>query len=475
MVNPKHTPSERPSKPWPEFPLFPHSTGRWAKKIKGKLHYFGPWSDPDGAYQRYLVRTVNAEQLPARKTAKKAAKNTPHRPDRVPKPWPGFPLYLHSSGQWAKKIRGEFHYFGTEAQAAFNLYQSQKADLEAGRTPKPTGDYHLNVKDMVNLCLTLKETKVETGELGRRTYKEYQRCGRRLMRVLGRTELVQNLGPTDFLKLRRDMTKTLKSLTSIKADIRKIMVFFNFAYTEGYIDRPVRPGDAFKTPSAAALRREREQKADRMFQAEQIRAMLAKANPQLKAMILLGINCAFGNTDCALITKNKLDLDGGWVNYARPKTGVRRRCPLWKETVDALKIVVAQESKHPEYKNRVFAVDKRKPEADHIDDGRRISLYFRLLLDSLGIPNDSPNFYALRHTFVTVALQTRDREAIRAITGHGPNSSDMLETYNEADVADDRLLAVSNHVHSWLFTTESPSSAAGSDAVAEAPASQEVP
>jgi integrase len=68
------------------------------------------------------------------------------------------------------------------------------------------------------------------------------------------------------------------------------------------------------------------------------------------------------------------------------------------------------------------------------------------------LPKDSPNFYALRHTFVTIAVKTKDRAAVRAITGHAPLASDMLNVYNEEDVGEDRLLAVSNYVRRWLFT-----------------------
>src|SRR3954469_445813 len=44
----------KPAKPYPEFPLTAHPAGYWCKKIRGKLHYFGRWADPDAALAKYL-------------------------------------------------------------------------------------------------------------------------------------------------------------------------------------------------------------------------------------------------------------------------------------------------------------------------------------------------------------------------------------------------------------------------------------
>jgi hypothetical protein len=41
----KVTRKPAPGKPHPDFPLFPHATGRWAKKVKGRFHYFGKVTD----------------------------------------------------------------------------------------------------------------------------------------------------------------------------------------------------------------------------------------------------------------------------------------------------------------------------------------------------------------------------------------------------------------------------------------------
>ena len=63
------------SKPRPDFPLWPHPSGRWCKKCRGRAHYFGKTSDdPNGtrALERWLAEKdylLAGKTPPSNKTA----------------------------------------------------------------------------------------------------------------------------------------------------------------------------------------------------------------------------------------------------------------------------------------------------------------------------------------------------------------------------------------------------------------------
>ena len=73
------------------------------------------------------------------------------------------------------------------------------------------------------------------------------------------------------------------------------------------------------------------------------------------------------------------------------------------------------------------------------------------MLDQANVKRLGLSFYALRHTFQTVAEGAHDLAAVQAIMGHAPASGDMSAQYRER-VDDARLLAVTEHVRKWLFS-----------------------
>ena len=324
----------KPDKPTPDFPLFAHGNGQWCKKIHGKLYYYGPWADPDSALAKYEAKAEKPLSLPA-----------PSKLAKPKKPRDDYPLYAHASGQWAKKVRGKTHFFGkwTDPDAALDKWNAVKDDLLAGRTPTPSTD-GLTIRDLANAFLLHKQESVATGELKDSTFLDYRKITDQVIAALGEHRVVADLRPDDFAKLRKAAGNG-RGLVSLFNGVTRARVLFKFASDTYSI--PVAYGKNFKKPDKKSLRKARSEKGPRMFQADDLRKIIDGAGVQLKAMILLGINCGYGNTDVGTLPLTALDLKKGWVDYPRPKTGIQRRCPLWSETVAACQAAIAARQAGP--------------------------------------------------------------------------------------------------------------------------------
>ncbi len=374
------------------------------------------------------------------------------RGGKAAKPRPDFPLTPHPNGWWCKKIRGKLHYFGKiaddpEGKVAVVKWLDEKEDLLAGRTPRTPGD-GLTVRDLVNRFLTVKQAHVDTREITQRHFDDLHTACELIVNAFGRNRLVTDLAAADFEQFRAGLAKT-RGAWALSGAIQKTRGVFKYGYEAGLIDKPLRYGPTFKRPGKAMLRRERADKGERLFEAKQLAKIVKAASPQLKAMILLGVNCGLGNSDCGQLQFKHLDLDGGWLNYPRPKTGVDRKAPLWPETVKALRAAIADRPTPRDKANAgyVFITKYRQPWGRD-ESVNPISYEFRKLLVELNLHRDGLGFYTLRHTFATIGGGSRDQVAVNAIMGHADPS--MAASYRER-IEYDRLVAVAEHVHKWLF------------------------
>ncbi|MBN9121682.1 MAG: hypothetical protein J0I06_21510 [Planctomycetes bacterium] len=119
----------------------------------------------------------------------------------------------------------------------------------------------------------------------------------------------------------------------LKNYIQQVRGVFKYGYDSELLAAPVRFGPDFAPPSAKVLAVERAKKGKRMFDADEVRKLVNGATVKtddgertvapslaLKAMILLGINCGFGNEDCGTLPLSALDLSAEWIDYPRPNT-----------------------------------------------------------------------------------------------------------------------------------------------------------
>ena len=414
--------------------------------------------------------------------AKRSKTKQKRKGHQAAKPYPEFPLTAHASGRWCKKHQGRRYYFGKVDdgwEAALAKFERDWSYiLEHGR-PRPaddgsTDDDGCTLAVLCNAFLNSKRRKMEAGDLAARSFADYLRITDGLIDHFGKDRRVADLQPADFAKLRAKLSKSLGPV-SLKDKINRIRIIFNYAHDKRYpnkyslIDSPVHYGEAFDRPSVKALRKARNAAGPRLFEADEIRRILAAADPAMRAMILLGCNCGFGNSDIANIPQSALDLEAGRVDFPRVKTEIPRRVPLWPETVAALQDAIKARPKPATREeaglcfltgrgNRWVRTQQSR-KTDRLIPLDALSQKFAKLLKKLEINGrQGLGFYTLRHVFQTVGGDAKDPEAMAAIMGHVDSS--MGAVYRER-IPDERLQAVVNVVRVWLWPDDESGETAG--------------
>lgn len=397
---------KKPAKPYRSFPLTAHNNGQWCKKIRGKIHFFGVWANPQAALDNYhqIAADLHAGRQPSYS-------------------------HVHPNAFTVK-----------DAGNQYLNYQFQK--VQRGEIRASTFD---DCRSVAESFARIVGSSIAVADLSPADFQKF----RSHIAKHGLTGSTKGLG----------IYAQARSITIVKS-------MFRYAYENDLIDKPMKFGDSFTKPSATLKRRARKaaelENGKRLFKPHQIKAMLEHAVVPLRSMILLGLNGGFGNTDCAKLPIKAIDFGRKVIDFDRPKTGIERVVPLWPETIAALLDTISNRPQpvDEEASKLVFLTTFGRPwvrEHLHLSESKGIDRVvvldaigdvFDRLLIKLDLKRKGLSFYALRHTFRTWADEVRDQHAIHKIMGHAiPGMSGI---YVE-EIGLDRLRVIVEHVRNRIF------------------------
>jgi len=213
-----------------------------------------------------------------------------------------FPLTLHKTGQFCKKIRGKMYYFGSNKQQALERYLEMAGDLHSGRSmTSRVADNKVTLKDLCNLYLEHQESRVQAGDITERYFADQVKCLRGFATHIGPGCLISHIKTIDLQDYRNRLIGKYESAAGTNIHLAIMKAMFPWAKKNDIL-HSIPNIDAVS--KAKIVHKERP-----IFTSEQIQRLLDATDTQLKAIILLGLNCGFGCTDCAKLRWKDLDLE----------------------------------------------------------------------------------------------------------------------------------------------------------------------
>lgn len=314
----------KPDKPYPNFPLFAHARGYWAKKVDKRQLSFGRWelkseADKGAAYE----------------------------------------------ASWKAAL------------ANFNKYLE---DVAVGRSLEERPE-EASLKLQCDAYLTRQHRRFEAGEITAFHFDNVKNGIMRFRNAMGRN---RSLGDLE----RDGVALIAAWLAELRADfgwyaynrhvsIVRAMFKWSEHPVEGILRRPFRLMALLV--KQGELQRRRESKARVIERGQfcytpaELWVMMHAGNIHHMAMMLLGYFCGYGNTDCSHLTFEhlefdpdpSLDLPPGWghIHFPRPKTEIERAAVIPPLVCDVLRqsIAIRPEPSRATWAKRVFITSHGYP------------------------------------------------------------------------------------------------------------------
>jgi len=209
------------------------------------------------------------------------------------------------------------------------VYLKQRDYLYAGETPREEG---ITVADVFEQFYAWKSSLTALGELKPVTLKDYDVTCTQLTRALGKHALI-SLRPQHFERYRTALAKTWTTPITLGVAIQRTRTIFKWAYDMELIDKPIQYGQGFNKPNRKTVRQHQQNSEARQpFTTVKLHKLFIGASSRMQTFMLLGLNCAFGNTDVSEFNHGHLKHGETVVDYPRPKTDISRTSVLWDVT-----------------------------------------------------------------------------------------------------------------------------------------------
>lgn len=344
-------------------------------------------------------------------------------------------LTKRKDGRWAKKIDGQIKYFGrgTEEEARQELIDFLASSNHSSTPSRPMEGKDLHIADMLREWCDKRVYNVQTGTLNSQTLAEYRIVTERLVGLDRRGRLMRR-----FLAEDVDLPADIRdAVGTASPEITKKRCVYATTLL-----RAVGISLKIPKPTKAEIRKYKAQQPRKLMSAREFEVLLSAACPTMRAALLLGLNCGFHSIDAARLEWTHIK--SGVIDHPRQKTGIARQCPLWPETLAALRDADFG------LPGPILRTQRGNPLIVDHESGTRtnmVSQRIRRLRSKAGMIRPI-TFCWLRSTFRTIVDHHPDLSAVRRIMGHEVGDG-AESTYIQA-IHPDRLKAVCDIVRNWL-------------------------